>query len=64
MTYQTHRCPEEPIDVARLTGRASVAIRPALPQDRELMSALFDDLAAGARCNRFMRPVSEPSPEL
>jgi RimJ/RimL family protein N-acetyltransferase len=43
---------------------ARVVIRPVLPQDRELMSAFFDDLTADARCNRFMHPVHEPSSEL
>jgi GNAT superfamily N-acetyltransferase len=59
MTYQINRYPAELVDVVHLSER--VVIRPVLPQDRELMSAFFDDLAADARCNRFMHPVREPS---
>ena len=62
MTYQINRYPVELVDVVHLSER--VVIRPVLPQDRELMSAFFDDLAADARCNRFMHPVREPSSEL
>jgi RimJ/RimL family protein N-acetyltransferase len=62
MTYQINRYPAELVDVVHLSER--VVIRPVLPQDRELMSAFFDDLAADARCNRFMHPVREPSSEL
>jgi hypothetical protein len=60
MTYQINRYPVELVDVVHLSER--VVIRPVLPQDRELMSAFFDDLAADAR--RFMHPVREPSSEL
>ena len=62
MTYQINRYPAELVDVVHLSER--VVIRPVLPQDRELLSAFFDDLAADARCNRFMHPVREPSSEL
>jgi hypothetical protein len=62
MTYQINRYPAELVDVVHLSER--VVIRPVLPQDRDLMSAFFDDLAADARCNRFMHPVREPSSEL
>ena len=58
MTYQINRYPAELVDVVHLSER--VVIRPVLPQDRELMSAFFDDLAADARCNRFMQPYRTP----
>jgi acetyltransferase len=64
MTYQIHRYPAELVDVVNLSDGARVVIRPVLPQDRELISTFFDDLAADARCNRFMHPVREPSSEL
>jgi RimJ/RimL family protein N-acetyltransferase len=64
MSYQIHRYPAELIDVVHLSEGARVVIRPVLPQDRELMSAFFHDLAPDARCNRFMHPVREPSSEL
>jgi RimJ/RimL family protein N-acetyltransferase len=64
MPYQIHRYPAELLDVIRLTYGERVVIRPVLPQDRELMVAFFHDLSADSRCNRFMHPVSEPSPEL
>src|ERR1700720_1257875 len=59
MTYQINRYPAELVDVVHLSER--VVIRPVLPQDRGLMSAFFDDLAAESRCTRSRHPVREPS---
>src|SRR5258708_33144258 len=58
MTSQISRYPAGLVDVVHLSER--VVIRPVLPQDRELISAFFDDLAADARCNWFMQPYRTP----
>jgi RimJ/RimL family protein N-acetyltransferase len=64
MTYLIHHYPAELIDVVHLSDGERVVVRPVLPQDRELMVAFFHDLSPGARCNRFMHAVSEPSSKL
>ncbi len=52
------------MDVAYPIGGDRVVIRPALPQDQELLVTFFLDLSAEDRCSRFLHPVSEVSPEL
>ena len=64
MIYQIHRYPAELIDVVRLAGGVRVVIRPVLPQDEELTSAFFGNLAAPARYDRFMSPMRNLPPEL
>lgn len=61
---KSHRYPVELIEVLRTSDGERVIIRPVLPQDRDLVAAFFHGLSAEARSNRFLHPVSEPSPGL
>lgn len=64
MLYQIHHYPAELIDVVRLAGGQRVVIRPVLPQDEDLTTAFFGNLAAPARYDRFMTPMRNLPPEL
>jgi len=64
MLYQIHRYPAELIDVVWLPGGRRVVIRPVLPQDEDLTTAFFGDLAAPSRYDRFMSPMRHLPPVL
>lgn len=64
MLYQIHRYPAELIDVVWLAGGQRVVIRPVLPQDEDLTTAFFGDLAAGSRYDRFLTPMRNLPPVL
>lgn len=64
MLYQIHRYPAELIDVVWLANGQRVVIRPVLPQDEDLTTAFFGDLAAPSRYDRFLSPMRTLSPTL
>jgi acetyltransferase len=64
MLYQIHRYPAELIDVVGLGGGRRVVIRPVLPQDEDVTTAFFGNLAGSARYHRFMSPMRNLPPAL
>ena len=59
MIYLIHRYPAELIDIVHAPGGKRILVRPVLPQDAELIRALFQGLSPQSRRNRFFRTVVE-----